>query len=346
MNKESLQVGINLGGWISQYPNYDHEYFASFITQKDIQRIADWGFDHVRLPVDYPVLEQDDQPGQVLEQGYGYIDDCLAWCKQAGLKMILDLHKAPGYAFDDLQQASLFSDQTMQQRLIHLWKIIAARYAQESEVVAYELLNEITLPDSAPWNALIPRLLASVRAVAPQQIIIIGGNRYNAAHELQNLDLIQDGHILYTFHHYLPMVVTHYQAPWLEFTSEYRELVAYPGQSIPPQPGFFERHTWCNGMDEFNTGVVFNKAYQEEKIKPALDFADRIGQPVYCGEFGVIDRAPMENRLNWTRDMVALMNENHIGRAYWTYKALDFGLVDLDGTIVSDELVKIAASRL
>ena len=345
MKKNALQVGINLGGWISQYPKLDHDYFGRFITQDDIRRIADWGFDHVRLPVDYPVLEQDDQPGQYLEQGFAYIDNCLAWCKQAGLKMILDLHKAPGYAFDDLQRASLFADTTMQQRLIDLWQFMSARYSTESEWVAYELLNEITLPDSAPWNALYPKLVQTIRNNTAQHLIIIGGNQYNAAHELQNLILMQDNNILYTFHHYLPLVVTHYQAPWLEFTAEYRELVPYPGKSIPAQPGFMDRYPWCKGMDEFSPDIHFDKNYLQEKIAPALEFSERIGQPVYCGEFGVIDRAPIQNRINWTRDCVELMQEHKIGYALWTYKALDFGLVNIDGQVVSEELVKVAAGK-
>jgi endoglucanase len=345
MKKNELMIGLNLGGWISQYPVYDHEYFRTFICQEDIQRIADWGFDHVRLPVDYPVLEDDRQPGQYLQQGFVYIDACLAWCKQSGLKMILDLHKAPGYAFDDLKSVSLFNNQSMQQRLLDLWAALATRYASEHEVVALELLNEIVLPESGPWNALYPRMVQTIRAQAPNSLLILGGNYYNAADQLQYLTLLPDPDILYTFHHYLPLVVTHYQAPWLEYTAEYRELVVYPGKSIPAQPGLADRYPRCKDMDEFNPGTFFNKAYQEEKIAPALEFSKQNNQPVYCGEFGVIDSAPIQNRINWTRDCIELMNENKVGRAFWTYKALDFGLVDPDGLVISDELVRIAAMR-
>ena len=55
MDKQSLQRVVNLGGWLSQYPAYDPQHFESFITADDIKRMADWGMDHVRLPVDYPI---------------------------------------------------------------------------------------------------------------------------------------------------------------------------------------------------------------------------------------------------------------------------------------------------
>lgn len=52
-----FQAGVNLGGWISQYHRLDPAHFDRFILKPDVQRIASWGMDHVRLPVDYPVLE-------------------------------------------------------------------------------------------------------------------------------------------------------------------------------------------------------------------------------------------------------------------------------------------------
>jgi len=44
----SFKAGINLGGWISQYQVFSKEHFDTFITEKDIETIAEAGFDHVR----------------------------------------------------------------------------------------------------------------------------------------------------------------------------------------------------------------------------------------------------------------------------------------------------------
>ena len=55
--------GVNLGGWFSQVDaiqEKDPETFVdlrthinTFLGKADFQRIKTWGFDHVRLPVDY-----------------------------------------------------------------------------------------------------------------------------------------------------------------------------------------------------------------------------------------------------------------------------------------------------
>ena len=53
-----------------------------------------------------------------------------SWCQRAGLKLVLDLHKAPGYTFTNTLEAgpmmpnNLFSDEGMQERFISLWEAI------------------------------------------------------------------------------------------------------------------------------------------------------------------------------------------------------------------------------
>ena len=346
MDKSSLKIGINLGGWISQYPAYDHQHFKTFITANDIKRIADWGMDHVRLPVDYPLLEDDDRPGIYKESGFDYIETCLAWCQKEGVRVILDLHKAPGFAFDALDKSSLFVNPGMQARFLGLWETITRRFfGRLDDALALELLNEIVLPDSGPWNTLAKQALGRMRAVDPQRLIILGGNHYNAPDELQNLELISDPNILYTFHFYLPLSVTHQKAPWIPPLVEYDQGLEYPGQQAPGLSAIVEKYPHdTHGLDK-EIGIQFNKSYLHSVLQPALDFSQRTGQTVYCGEFGVYERASMFTRLNWTRDFISLLDEFDIGRAYWTYKALDFGLVDGDGRVVNQELIELVSKQ-
>ncbi|MBQ2578309.1 MAG: glycoside hydrolase family 5 protein, partial [Lachnospiraceae bacterium] len=69
--------GVNLGGWISQFDAYDKNHFDTFITEKDIDDIASLGFDHVRVPVDYILLETED--GTPKEDGFRYLERCREW---------------------------------------------------------------------------------------------------------------------------------------------------------------------------------------------------------------------------------------------------------------------------
>lgn len=100
-----FEKGINLGGWLSQC-SYKEEHLETFITENDIRVIKNMGADHVRLPVDYILLEEED--GTPCSTGFKYIDRCAGWCRQYSLNMVLDLHKTAGYAFDEAKDCSSF----------------------------------------------------------------------------------------------------------------------------------------------------------------------------------------------------------------------------------------------
>jgi len=55
--------------------------------------------DHIRLPVDYPLIENEGWPGNYSEEGLGWIDRAIDWCEAAGLWCILDMHNLPGHVF-------------------------------------------------------------------------------------------------------------------------------------------------------------------------------------------------------------------------------------------------------
>ena len=57
---EGYLHGVNLGGWLSQTSDTSAEHYTTFITEQDIATIAELGLDHVRVPVDYMLLEEED----------------------------------------------------------------------------------------------------------------------------------------------------------------------------------------------------------------------------------------------------------------------------------------------
>ena len=62
-----FQKGVDLGGWFSQC-DHSEERYDTFITKEDFSIIKGWGCDHVRLPIDYELLE--DEAGAPREKGY------------------------------------------------------------------------------------------------------------------------------------------------------------------------------------------------------------------------------------------------------------------------------------
>ena len=80
--------GMNLGGWLSQCC-HTKEHYDSFIREEDVCKISEWGFDHIRVPVDYNLLENED--GSYRPEGFVYIQKIIDWCGRYDLNMILEV---------------------------------------------------------------------------------------------------------------------------------------------------------------------------------------------------------------------------------------------------------------
>lgn len=346
MANNACVAGVNLGGWLSQYRAAIIEHFDTFITERDLEQIASWGIDHVRVPIDYPVFEDDASPGVYKEEGLQYLDQCVEWCQRRGLGMVLDLHHAPGYSFGTLEQNSLFDDPQMQARFVAIWEMLARRYRSVGNWLQLELLNEVVEPTSARWNSLAHRTIAAIRAIDPERTIVFGGNRYNAIEQLAQIDVLPDDeHIMYTFHFYKPMVLTHQRASWVPVLRDLTEPIDYPGdytsimQELQAQIPEAERPHLSSPLG------VMDRSALETLVQPAVDFLTQTGKPLYCGEYGAIENAALASRINWHRDLVDILLGLGIGRAVWSYKEMNFPLADSSGRVVSEELVRAISRR-
>jgi endoglucanase len=348
---DSYQAGVNLGGWISQYGKSNKEHFNNFIKEEDIKQISSWGMDHVRLPIDYTILEDDNTPYVYKEDGFNFIDRCIDWCKKYNLNIILDLHKAPGFSFSTLEKNTLFESEEKQQRFIRLWMFFAQRYLEEGDNVIFELMNEVVEPTSCRWNKLAHKAIEAIRSVDRNRIIIYGGNRYSSINMLKEIDVVQDPRVVYTFHFYLPFLFTHQKAPFNKMFSAWNKALDYPGNAegfrafMAEHPEFLDKYHDYQDENGLVKEPVFSKENMIKDVQPAIDFINNTCKEVYCGEYGVIDQATMENRIRWSKDFISIMKELKIGRSVWSYKKMDFGLVDENSKVINDELVKILSDR-
>lgn len=312
---KGYKKGVNLGGWLSQC-KHTYEHYDSFITEADIEKIASWQADHVRLPVDYNLLE--DESGNVIECGYSYIDSAVKWCRKYGLNLIIDLHKTAGYSFDKGEnEQGFFDSPALQERFMKLWERIAERYAVSDGSIAFELLNEVTDQSfSDTWNGIVRRCIERIRRYAPETVILVGGYWQNSPDAVPDLEAPYDDKVVYNFHCYDPMNFTHQGAYWVD------------GMDTAFRMGFES----CE--------PAITPEFFMERFRRAAEAAEKNGTVLYCGEYGVIDNAEPEDVLKWFKAINAAFEEMNICRAAWSYKEMDFGLADsrMDG--VRAELIR------
>lgn len=237
-NGEIILKGIGLGGWMlmegymfktSEFANAEYQikekiidvigedkteeffdYFhQNFITEADIDRIAQWGFNSIRLPMHYNKLIPEDQPGVYLEKGFKYIDDLLTWCEKNELYLILDLHAAPGGQSDEPisdynpNKPSLWESEFNKERTINLWREIARRYSEKEWIGGYDLINETKWDlgnNNAPLRDLMIRITEAIREVDSNHIVFIEGNWF--ATNFIGLPPAWDDNLVWSFHKY------------------------------------------------------------------------------------------------------------------------------------------------
>lgn len=311
--KKGFRKGVNLGGWLSQC-DYSAERLAHFITESDFATIAAWGMDHVRIPMDYNVLE--DENGGYEAAGYERIDWALEQCRLHGLNVVLDLHKTAGFSFDeDEREEGFFHSAAYQERFYRLWEAFANQY-NDPENVAFELLNEVTDPSFIQaWNRIAAECIRRIRKIAPKSLILVGSYHNNSPEAVKDLDAPADDLVIYNFHCYSPVEFTHQGAYWVPYLDQEKRVS-------------FEE-----------AGVT--EAYFEGLFASAIETADKAHTCLYCGEYGVIDRAAPEDTVKWYRMIHNVLEKHQISRAAWSYRQMDFGLSDarLDG--VRDELIRL-----
>lgn len=242
--KDVLLRSMGLGGWMLQegymlqtsgFANTQHqirakitdligadganEFYEAWLTNhcthKDIDSLAKWGFNAVRLPFHYhlftPSIEEEPVAGQNtwLPRGFQLVDSLLKWCKNNKMYLILDMHAAPGGQGNDLAisdrddtKPSLWDSPANRAKAIALWKKLAEKYVNEPWIGGYDLLNETnwTMTNNGPLKQYYLDLTAAIRSVDTNHILFIEGNWF--ANDFTNLTPPWDNNMAYSFHKY------------------------------------------------------------------------------------------------------------------------------------------------
>ena len=125
----------------------------NWITERDFKIIQSLGFNCIRVPFHYNLIEDDDNPMQLKENAWKWFDYIIEKANQYELYVILDLHAAAGCQnlFDHSGRKNwnkLWTDKIYWERTAWLWEQIAKRYKDNQTIVCYQPINE-------PWGGTI-----------------------------------------------------------------------------------------------------------------------------------------------------------------------------------------------
>ncbi len=249
------------------------------VTSEDEFRwIRDWGFNFVRVPMDYWLwIDSDWQKTRKLnpESMYNFkspafdeIDRIVELGRKYGQHVSLNFHRAPGYCINaaDREPFVLWSDPRAEAAFAHHWAVLAQRYRGISELhLSFNLLNEAPSPKEgymsrADYQRVMTRAVDEIRRVSPNRLILIDG--LSVGNSVVD-EMIPTG-VAQSVHAYSPGGISHYRASWVDKNSSF------------PTP------TWPLMKD----GTVNWGRERLEKIyAPWAELAKK-GIGVHCGECG------------------------------------------------------------
>ncbi len=189
------------------------DFRKHYITEADIARIAELGFNSVRPALNARLFMTEGDTARFIEESFVLLDSLVRWADKHDLYVIIDMHGAPGGQtganIDDSpnDEPELFMDERNQDRLVDLWVKIAKRYADEPTVAAYDLLNE-PLPGyngaAEKYGHLVEplykRITAAIRDVDTNHMITLEGVDWSNDWSIFGPPF--DDNVFYQFHYY------------------------------------------------------------------------------------------------------------------------------------------------
>ncbi len=251
------------------------------------------GFQHVRINL-HPFRHMDKTAPFALRPAWletldWAVDNALA----NGLLVVLDMHEFNAMAADPA---------ALKPQWLAFWRQLAEHCQHRPSTVLFELLNEPNKKlGPEQWNQYLAEALAVVRATNPARTVVIGPAFWNSMDHLDELALPpNDRNLIVTVHYYKPFSFTHQGAPW---------------SSEKDKSGI----TW---------GAEADRAVVRADFAKVAVWAKSQGRPIYLGEFGAYDKAPLDARVRYTDFVARSAEEMGWSWAYWQFDS-DFILYDI-----------------
>lgn len=276
--------------------DFTRSFRGSFIREYDLELIKEWGANCVRIPFNYRLIEFEDRPFSLNEEGLRELDNAVRWCQRNGLYCILDMHAAPGAQNPDWHSdcagtPELFANDSNKDRFVKLWYFLASHYKDVSAVAGYDILNEpvIEIHRENELKDLYCRVTKEIRDADSRHIIFLEGNIFG-----QRLDFIgkpEDKNTALSIHAY----------PIADYVFNFEKDLSYPGKVY---------------------NIPWSKKALDLMSLPYRMLVDKIKVPLYVGEVGINWRGGHYGELKWAEDILDVFERHGISWTYWTYKSV------------------------
>ena len=182
--------------------------------EEDFRMIRDWGFNFVRLPMDYRYWIKDGDWERFDEDHLAYIDRAVALGRKYGVHVSLCLHRAPGYTVAQPPEGTdLFTDPEAQRVAARHWAMFARRYRGiPNEQLSFNLFNEPPNVSDAAYGRVAKILVEAIRREDPTRFILADGLAYGRTPVAALAGIPGVGQAT---RGYTPMSVSHYRARWV-----------------------------------------------------------------------------------------------------------------------------------
>jgi endoglycosylceramidase len=307
-------------------------------TEADYQKMASWGFNIVRLPIAWNLIEPNPKQYDDLYLG-NTVDRDLVWAQKYSIHVIISMHQycwSPHFTYCDawtqagvpawgtssyantelgLRQAIADfwnglgpngtpvtqSNPSMQDRFFAMWQHVAKRYTSSTVVAGYDLFNE---PYSYGWQYKYDAssLDTFSSTILPQF--------YTKA--IDSVRAVDTNHICI------------WEAP---------SSIVLPRSNIAYSPHY-------PGLNDFSN-------YDAQQVRSAMQSLATTSQkwnvPVFIGEWGML--ADASSIINYIRDFSDLLDKYLMSAAWWSYGRGGYAmyLLDQNGnerTILTQNLVR------
>ncbi len=309
--------GVNFTNWL-EYRTAE-QINPDFFSKQDFENVKKLGCDVVRLPIHFERICEGIADYTIPEKIFQILDNVVAWTEELELYVIFDFHNAThvdSVTPDDVEQV-----------LTPIWTQMAKRYKDASKYIVYELMNEPHGIAIERWNEIIARVFKLVRSFDKEHYIIAGGADWNSLKAMKQLPDFQDDKVIYTFHFYDPHTFTHQGAGWCHMERVVNIPFPYAQErmpELPENPTEAEKEKFAAYPEQGTVEAV------EEFFDQYVAFSIERNAPVYCGEFGVFAPfAKRDERVNWYKIVVELLEERGIARTSWDYYGA-FGIFKID----------------